>query len=100
MFLLFFQSNLGKFITLGFLKALKNAEYVHILAVIDEAKNNTIRIPPEIIQDGSESNVDDCVEKFHFSRLKDISILYAHNSNCQEKKNIRLDNLKEVRQCF
>ena len=97
---LFFQSNLGKFITLRFLKAMKNAEYVHILAVINDAKNDTIRISSEIIQDGSESNIDDCVEKFRFSRLKDISILYAHNANWQEKKKIRLDHLKEVRQCF
>ena len=87
----------GKFLTLAFLKSMKNAEYVQIIAV--RTDKMSVFIPPEIIQDGYNANLDLYANRIRFKKAKEVQITYAMNSNGQEMKDVRLDNLLQVR-CY
>ena len=87
----------GKYLTLTFLKSMKNAEYVQIIAV--RSDKTSVFIPPEIIQDGYNANLDLYANRIRFKKAKEVQITYAMNSNGQEMKDVRLDNLLQVR-CY
>ena len=80
--------------TLKFLKNMRNAEYVHIIDVVTD--KGKVVIPPEIIQDGYQENLDSFAQKIHFKKAKEVIVTYGSNRNGQELKGVRLDHLKEV----
>ena len=55
----------------------------------------TTIVPPDIIQDGEAANLAQFDVKIYFKQMKSVFVEYFLNST-GERKQIRLDNLKEV----
>ena len=83
----------GSYVTLEILKNFQNGNAVQVHSV--KTDTNDMVIPPEIIQDGDDANLDLFPNKFYFKREKDVKVIYLKNED-GEQKSILLRHLKEV----
>ena len=82
----------GQYVTLSLLKNYKNGERVNIYKIVTE--QNTVHIPPTIIQVGHLSNYDTFQEQINFKAQKHLSIHYYKDDG--QPHTTTLQHLKQV----
>ena len=90
------SDKLGCYVTLKILKKLPNGDRVQIDLI--KSTNQVLVIPKDLIQD-DEANLDEFPDRFHFKKMKDVTVRYLRNENGEEKT-ISLQKLKQVQKCF
>ena len=87
----------GSYLTLSFLKNMKNGEYVQIYWVKTDVMHQFI--PSNIKQDGPSANLDEYTTRIYFKQQKNVTVGFCYNINGLQRT-IELKHLKEVTERF
>ena len=85
----YFTDEQGRYLTLGCINNMKNAEHVNVFFIQTDIE--AVFIPREVVQDGLSTNAEKFTKKIYFKQQKNVRVDYSLNLTAEEKS-IRLES--------